>query len=124
MVLSADIQAAIAANRDRYEVLKRAGQGHVPGALPPPSARGLAVDEAAVLHRETIPGGWYWSTALRRGEGAVVQHVQRAAERHALADARDLHAERAQPLGQPVRRGRAVHRGAEGQDHLRDATPL
>ncbi len=72
MALSADIQTAIAANRDRYEALKRAGQGHVPGALPPPSARALAVDDAAVLHRETIPGGWYWSTALRRGEAVRI----------------------------------------------------
>jgi urea carboxylase-associated protein 2 len=72
MALSPDIQTAIAARRDDYEALKRAGQEHVPGALPPPSARGFTVDEAAVLHRETIPGGWYWPASLRRGEALLV----------------------------------------------------
>lgn len=59
----------IAENRQRYEALKREGQGHAPRALPLPSAQGAApIDEASILHRETIPGGWYWTTALRPGE--------------------------------------------------------
>jgi len=63
-----DARAAIEANRPGYEALKREGQADAPRTLPPPSARGLALDEGAVLHRETIPGGWYWATMPRRGE--------------------------------------------------------
>ena len=67
--MSTESEATIAANRRRYEDLKREGQTHAPRALPGPSARPPApVPEAAVLHRETIPGGWYWSTVLKRGE--------------------------------------------------------
>lgn len=58
----------IAENRRRYEDLKRAGQAHAPRALPPPSPRGLPLDAAAIRHAETIPGGWYWTTRLARGE--------------------------------------------------------
>ena len=54
----------------------------------------------------------------RRGQRAVVQHVQRAADRHALRHARHRDAERPQPVGQPMRGGGAVDRGAERQDHL------
>ncbi|MFX4937295.1 hypothetical protein ABTC13_19715, partial [Acinetobacter baumannii] len=61
--------SAIAENRRRYEELKRAGQGHAPRALPGPSPRdGMPLDATAILHRETIPGGWYWTTALKAGE--------------------------------------------------------
>ncbi len=64
-----DEASVIAENRRRYEELKRAGQGHAPRALPGPSPRGgVPIDEAAILHRETIPGGWYWTTALKAGE--------------------------------------------------------
>ncbi|MBX9931045.1 MAG: DUF1989 domain-containing protein [Methylobacterium sp.] len=58
----------IAENRRRYEELKAQGQGHAPRALPPPSSVGLKLDEDAVLHTETIPGGWYWTTELNAGE--------------------------------------------------------
>lgn len=60
----------IAENRRRYEELKQ--QGHAPRALPPPSERGLPLDEAAILHAETIPGGWYWTTELHAGEALRV----------------------------------------------------
>lgn len=64
-----DTDGIIAGNRRRYEELKRAGQDHAPRTLPPPSARGgVALDEAAVLHRETVPGGWYAAVALQAGE--------------------------------------------------------
>lgn len=58
----------IAENRRRYEALKAQGQGHAPRALPPPSSLDLPLDEAAILHAETIPGGWYWTCELHAGE--------------------------------------------------------
>ncbi|WP_232629478.1 urea amidolyase associated protein UAAP1 [Methylobacterium sp. Leaf118] len=64
-----DEASVIAENRRRYEALKRAGQGHAPRALPGPSPRGgVPLDAGAILHRETLPGGWYWTTALKAGE--------------------------------------------------------
>lgn len=45
--------------RDRAlgeERAERAGQGFI------------AMEEGAVLHRETVPGGWYWSTFVPRGQ--------------------------------------------------------
>lgn len=65
-------ERTIAENRRRYEELKAQGQGHAPRALPPPSARGLPLDEAEVLHRETIPGGWYCTFELHAGEALRV----------------------------------------------------
>ncbi|KQP50916.1 urea amidolyase associated protein UAAP1 [Methylobacterium sp. Leaf108] len=62
------IQQTIAENRRRYEALKAQGQEHAPRALPPPSVRGLPLDEAEILHAETIPGGWYWTTELHAGD--------------------------------------------------------
>jgi urea carboxylase-associated protein 2 len=61
-------EETIAENRRRYEALKRAGQDQAPRALPPPSPHGLPLP-GAVLHAETLPGGWYWTTRLARGEG-------------------------------------------------------
>lgn len=69
MILTEEQKAEVAANRKRYEELKAAGQGHAPRALPPPTPRDSApIAEADVIHRETIPGGWYWTTRLNRGE--------------------------------------------------------
>jgi hypothetical protein len=69
MILTKEQQAEVAANRKRYEELKAAGQGHAPRALPPPTPRdGAAIAASAIIHRETIPGGWYWTTRLNRGE--------------------------------------------------------
>ena len=61
--------AQIAADRARYEEHQRKGLEFAPKAMPGPSplpAPPLAAD--AVIHSETIPGGWYWSTSLKRGE--------------------------------------------------------
>jgi uncharacterized protein len=70
-------RAAIEANRRRYEALKAAGQGQTPRALPPLSLPGaVPVEDAAVLHRETIPGGWYWHTTIRRGEALRITNVE------------------------------------------------
>jgi urea carboxylase-associated protein 2 len=59
----------IDANRMRYEQLKVAGQAHAPRALPEPTARdGAPIADNAIFARETIPGGWYWTTQLKSGE--------------------------------------------------------
>ncbi len=69
MILTEEQKAEVAANRKRYEELKASGQGHAPSALPPPTLRdGALIAEADVIHREAIPGGWYWTTRLHRGE--------------------------------------------------------
>lgn len=69
MILSNEQQAEVAANRKRYEELKAAGQGHAPRALPPPTPRdGAGIVASAIIHREIIPGGWYWTTRLNYGE--------------------------------------------------------
>ena len=56
------------ANRLRYDALRAAGQGATAKALPPLTARSHAIDDQQVLHREHLPGGWYWSTRLAAGE--------------------------------------------------------
>lgn len=69
MILTKEQQAEVEAHRKRYEELKAAGQGQAPRALPPPTLRdGAPIAPDAVIHRETIPSGWYWTTQLRRGE--------------------------------------------------------
>jgi urea carboxylase-associated protein 2 len=69
MTLSPETMAAIAANRRRYEELKAAGQDHAPAALPALAPLpGPSLPEDALLHRDTIPGGWYWTRVLRRGQ--------------------------------------------------------
>jgi len=69
MILTKEQQAEVAANRKRYEELKAAGQGHAPRALPPPTpSDGAAIVASAIIHREIIPGGWYWTTRLNCGE--------------------------------------------------------
>ncbi|MEO8685401.1 MAG: urea amidolyase associated protein UAAP1 [Devosia sp.] len=57
----------IAADRARYEEHQRKGLQNAPKALPGPSA----IPAAAIadpIHTETVPGGWYWSTALKAGD--------------------------------------------------------
>ena len=63
----------IAADRARYEEHQRKGLEFAPKALP--SASPLPAPPIAasrVIHAETVPGGWYWSTALKRGEAVRV----------------------------------------------------
>lgn len=62
----------IAELRRRYEALKADGQAAK--TLPPPSPRPAAtLCDDSILHRETIPGGWYWTTTLRAGEALRLQ---------------------------------------------------
>lgn len=66
----AEKAALIAARRQRYEELKAAGDAVTPRVLPAPTARdGAPIAPEAVRHTETIPGGWYWTKVIRRGEG-------------------------------------------------------
>ena len=61
--------AQIAADRARYQEHQRKGLQFAPRALPGPSPiPAPAIPDAAVIHAEIIPGGWYWSTKLLRGE--------------------------------------------------------
>ena len=60
-------EPTIAELRRRYEDLKASGQA--PRALPGPSARpGSPIADDALIHRERVPGGWYWTTKLAKGE--------------------------------------------------------
>ncbi|MDF2119563.1 urea carboxylase-associated family protein [Roseiarcaceae bacterium H3SJ34-1] len=69
MIPTTEQRAEIEANKKRYEELKAAGQGQAPRALPGPTARdGAPIAERAILARETIPGGWYWTIRLARGD--------------------------------------------------------
>jgi urea carboxylase-associated protein 2 len=69
----------IAANRSRYEEHQKKGLEFAPKALPSPSALpASAIPAAAIVHQETIPGGWYWSTVLKRGEAIRVDQQQGA----------------------------------------------
>lgn len=63
-----DRAAIIEENRRRYDELRAAGQGETTRALPPTALDGAPLDAARVIHRETVPGGWYWTTRLARGE--------------------------------------------------------
>lgn len=54
--------------RQRYEALKAKGQDSAlfdPVAAP---SNPWPVPDDLVLHKETIPGGWYWSINLQRGQ--------------------------------------------------------
>lgn len=62
-----ETEAAIAANRARYEALKAAGTGQAPKAMPAPAAPGGQI-EGSVVMAETVPGGWYANYRLRAGE--------------------------------------------------------
>jgi uncharacterized protein len=69
MTLTKDQQTEVDANRKRYEELKAEGQRVAPRVLPEPTPPGGAsIAASAVIHREVIPGGWYWITRVNRGE--------------------------------------------------------
>ncbi|TPP05889.1 urea amidolyase associated protein UAAP1 [Rhizobium glycinendophyticum] len=59
----------IAANRARYEEHQRQGLNATPKALPGKSDKPAAsIAEDRIIHREIIPGGWYWSTRVKANE--------------------------------------------------------
>src|ERR1700754_2210225 len=65
----AQTQQQIADNRRRYEELRAAGQELTPKGLPERTALGsVPIAPDAVIHRETVPAGWYTTMRLRRGE--------------------------------------------------------
>ncbi len=67
--LSETREATIARNRARYKELKAAAAGVAPTILPPPTPLDAApIDPTSIRHREIIPGGWYWTKTIRRGE--------------------------------------------------------
>lgn len=60
-------QAQIAANRARYLELKSTAAGRAPLVPPPPTPRDTPAPDAVRL-TETLPGGWYWTGIIRRGQ--------------------------------------------------------
>ncbi|MCC8982616.1 urea amidolyase associated protein UAAP1 [Bradyrhizobium acaciae] len=77
MILTEEQKAEIAAHTRRYNELKAAGQEHAPRALPAPTARDAApIATDAIIHREVIPGGWYWTTPLNRGDTLRIVNTQ------------------------------------------------
>ena len=70
----------IAADRARYEAHQQAGLAFATKALPAASPRppvALAAD--SIIATETIAGGWYWSTLLRKGEALRIAQDHRLA---------------------------------------------
>ena len=66
--------AQIAADRARYEEHQRKGLEFATKALPEPSPLpATPIDPQNILHTETIAGGWYWSTTLRKGEALRIE---------------------------------------------------
>lgn len=62
-----DKATRIEALKRRYLELKAAGDQAAPKALPGPTAPGAApIATNMIRHRETIPGGWYWTARLNR----------------------------------------------------------
>src|SRR5947208_7630067 len=64
-----DTQALIAANRKRYEDLRAEGQGAAVQALPAATRLDKPLAPDAVIHRDTVPGGWYTLVNVARGQG-------------------------------------------------------
>ena len=59
----------IAADRARYEEHQKKGLAFATRALPEASALPAApIAPGSIVATETIAGGWYWSTLLRKGE--------------------------------------------------------
>lgn len=62
-------QAIADANRQRYEELRAAGQQSTPKGLAAPTRRDDApIADNAVIQQMQVPGGWYMTVRLARGE--------------------------------------------------------
>lgn len=83
--------AQIAADRARYEEHQRKGLAFATRALPEASPKPPApIPTGSIIATETIPGGWYWSTRLRKGEALrIVQGKGRASVALVCWSARD-----------------------------------
>jgi urea carboxylase-associated protein 2 len=69
----------IAANRQRYEEHQKKGLEFAPKALPSASPLPASgIEATAIIHQETIPGGWYWSTLVKRGEALRIDQLDGA----------------------------------------------
>lgn len=69
MHLSEEQQHEVDLHRSRYDALKAAGQINMPRALPGNTPLDTDLpDPSKILHRETVPDGWYWTTRLDRGD--------------------------------------------------------
>lgn len=69
----------IAADRARYEEHQRKGLAFATKALPEASPLpALPIEADRIIHTETIAGGWYWSTLLRKGEVLRIAQPQGA----------------------------------------------
>jgi uncharacterized protein len=68
-MLTDEKRAAIAANRRRYEDLRAEGQGATVRALPRATPLDHKLAEGVIIHREIVPGGWYWTVSVARGQG-------------------------------------------------------
>ncbi|MBO9101404.1 MULTISPECIES: urea amidolyase associated protein UAAP1 [unclassified Rhizobium] len=67
----------IAADRARYEEHQRRGLDFAPRTLPAPSpVPAPEIPGDTIIHQEVIPGGWYWSTLLKRGEGLRIDQKE------------------------------------------------
>lgn len=69
MDLSPQARAEMDAHRRRYDELMAAGTGASPQALPELTALDAApINPTSVIATETIPGGWYTTLSLKRGD--------------------------------------------------------
>jgi len=76
---AAAVQNDIEKNRSRYQQLKAAGQGSQRPLPPATSRTGAVIDASCILHREVIPGGWYWATRVSRGQALRLLNPQATA---------------------------------------------
>lgn len=63
---------AIAADRARYEEHQRKGLNAAPMAIPEPSPRPAPAPQG-VIWAETLPGGWYYTCRLAKGQSLRIQ---------------------------------------------------
>jgi urea carboxylase-associated protein 2 len=76
MHLTEEQQRQVDTYRAQYERLKAEGQKNAPRALPGATPRDASPPApATIIHKETLPGGWYWPTQLGKGEALRVINV-------------------------------------------------